>query len=59
MERLRRADLRAIVRCVREFSALEDLDTLSHRVLASLRRLVPADYVTYNEIDRPRRRVVW
>jgi DNA-binding CsgD family transcriptional regulator len=28
-------------------------------MLASLRRLVPADYVTYNEIDRQRRRVVY
>jgi hypothetical protein len=53
MERLRRAGLRAILRCVREFSVLAGLHTFSHRKLAQLRRLVPADYVTYTLERRP------
>jgi DNA-binding CsgD family transcriptional regulator len=59
VEQLRRSDLAAVLRCIREVSALADLDTFPHRILASLRRLVPADFVSFTQVQRLGRRVVY
>lgn len=51
MQRLGRRDLRAFVDCVRMTYATPDLDAFPRQVIAGLRRVVPAPFGSYNEID--------
>lgn len=48
--RLRDSHYRAVLDCVGDVHDAQDLDELRGMVLSSLRRMVPADYSSYNEI---------
>ena len=59
MAELRRTDLTALVELAATLSTVEDPERFCEAVLGPLRQLVPADSVTYNEIDTRRRRTFW
>ena len=51
MTRLTRRDFTSLNECTRDLYAHLDVQTLSRHILAVLRRVVPAEYVSYNEVD--------
>jgi DNA-binding CsgD family transcriptional regulator len=50
MDRLNATDLHTVLDVARELSAVQDVDGLRARVLPQLRRLVPCDLASFNEI---------
>jgi len=58
MAELRRADLAALIDLAAMLRTVEDPQRFGDAVLGPLRRLVPADSITYNEIDTRHRRTV-
>ena len=58
MVALQRADLAALLNLAATAQAVTDIDTFGEAVVGTLRGLVPADSVTYNEIDTRRHRLV-
>jgi DNA-binding CsgD family transcriptional regulator len=59
MAELRRADLAALVELAASLRTIEDSERFGEAVLGPLRQLVPADSITYNEIDTRHRRTIW
>src|SRR5215813_328148 len=57
LDRLTQRDLRALLDCLREGYAIRDLDAFPAHVLAMLTQLVPADHISYNEVNPNSRRV--
>jgi DNA-binding CsgD family transcriptional regulator len=57
MHRLSRRDLGAVLDCLRMTYATLDLDAFPRQVIALLRRIIPAPFGSYNEIDRGATRI--
>jgi DNA-binding CsgD family transcriptional regulator len=55
------SDLRRLLRVLQDFYALSDLGTYPRRVITALSILIPARFITYNEVHRDpaRNRYVW
>src|SRR5207302_8217001 len=51
MVRLNSRDLAAILECLRMIYAALDLEAFARQVIAGFRRVVPAPFGSYNEID--------
>ena len=51
MEGLRTRELRAVSGFIREMYALRDLEDFQEQVLSALPGVVPADYISYNEVN--------
>lgn len=51
MERLTQRDLRALLQCLRDLYAQLDLEGFTTRLLSALPRVVPAEIISYNEIN--------
>ena len=50
MEHLTQRDIRALVACVAEISALRDLDAFRDHVVRAIAKVVPAEVIAYTEI---------
>jgi DNA-binding CsgD family transcriptional regulator len=57
--RLRTSDLEAVLSFLGEASSAGGPDPFPPKVLESLRRLVPSDYIYYSELDRVRQISLW
>src|SRR6266567_4509113 len=57
MLRLEPRDLRAVLDCLRMTYATLDLDAFPRQIVAGLRRVVPAPFGSYNEIDHRATRI--
>jgi DNA-binding CsgD family transcriptional regulator len=51
MERLTRRDLRSLFDCLREVYAIRSLSAFPACVISTLRRVVPTDIISYNEVN--------
>lgn len=56
MQRLRSADLDALLEVVHDIAELSDLERFRSQLLGHIRRLIPCDVAAYNELDLARGR---
>ena len=59
MERVTQRDLRALLECLREVYALQDVDAFAPHVIAALPKVVPAEITSYNEVNPRQQRIRW
>ena len=59
MTRLRNSDLEAALAFLAEANSIDGPEPFPRTLLASLRRLVPGDFVSYCELDRIRKVGIW
>jgi len=55
MDQITARDSRNLLRAVQTLNVSLDLSTLAQRTIAAVNHVVPADMVTYNEVDLVRR----
>lgn len=58
MERLRPSDYEAVLGLVRQLYAVDRIEDFPRRAILGIGRLIPADIITYNEIDPSRQRAL-
>lgn len=59
MERLKSGEVRAVLRLLEEAYTIVDVGAFAQYLVGALQHVVPAESVSYNEIDPSTRRIAW